>query len=77
MKLTKKQALRAVINMAKRVQLDHTYKGCRFNNTYLRQKKAMEIVENDILNKYSIKCPKCKSKRITIDFCHCGQKFND
>jgi len=43
--MTKRQALVAVINMAKRVQLDHRFKyGCQ-HSKYTRQKKAVEIVE--------------------------------
>jgi hypothetical protein len=43
--MTKRQALVAVINMAKVVQLDHTYAGCKFHNKYQRQRRAIKIVE--------------------------------
>jgi hypothetical protein len=43
--MTKREALIAVVNMAKQVQLDHTYKNCRFHNAYMRQHRAVAIVE--------------------------------
>ena len=49
--MTKRQALITVRNMAKRIQLDHTYKGCKYHNRYMRQQRAMEIVDKIIKEK--------------------------
>ena len=49
--MKEREALIAVLNMAKRVQLDHRYKNCKYHNTYMRQNRAVKIIETIIKEK--------------------------